>query len=140
VILHIEFSAEGERWHVHVAETGFTRDEPNRMAYDARGQVVSVGSLGAETGTEEDRVVPIYDAVTFDPNNTARCVLFYAQLAHQEVRRGLAHVLDPFDRYDLTLDLPGYPGIAPGLRDAFEHDLEAITFARSYSINGSARK
>jgi hypothetical protein len=140
VILHVEFRADAERWRVRVAETGFIRDEPNRMAYNARGEVVAVGDPARDIGTDLVRIVPIYDAARFEPTGTLRCVHFYMMLAHQEVRRGLAHIFDLVDRYDLTLELPGYSDIAPGLRDAFEHDLEAMTLVRSYSINGSKGK
>ena len=140
MILHVEFRADAERWRVRVPETGFIRDEPNRMAYNTRGAVVSIGEYRHEVGTELARVVPIYDATSFDPAGTAGSVQFYCSLAHKDVRRGLAHALDLFDRFDLTLELPGYSEIASGLRGEFERYLNAIEYVRSYSINGSARK
>jgi hypothetical protein len=140
VILHVEFRADAARWRIRVAETGFTRDEPNRMAYNARGEVVSMGDPALDISTDQVRVAPIYDPSSFDPIGTARCVRFYTSLAHQEVRRGLAHLLDLFDRFDLSLELPGYSEIAPGLREKFERHLNALTFVRSYSINGSKNK
>ena len=116
------------------------RDEPNRMAYNARGLVIAIGDHGTEVPTDVARAVPIYRAVGFDPRETASAVLFYTRLAHQEVRRGLAQVLGLFDRFDLILDLPGYSEIAAGSRAAFEKQLYQMTFARSYSINGRKRR
>jgi hypothetical protein len=141
VIRHIEFRAEAERWRVRVAETGFTRDEPNRMAYDGGGQIVSMGDPARDISTDQARVVRMYDAANFDPADTARCVDFFTKLSRDEGRRGLAHVLDLFDRYELTLELPGYEGIAAELRHAFEKHLDAMDpFVRSYTINGVNRK
>ena len=139
MILTFEFRADAQRWRVRVAETGFLRDEPNRMAYNARGEAASVGDHGRDIGTDMARVVPIYEIVGFDPVRTAAAVWFYTKLAHQEVRRGLGHFLDLFDRYDLMLELPGYSEIAAGLRAAFEKELYRMTFVRSYSINGRKR-
>lgn len=140
MILTVEFRADGDRWRVRVPETGFMRDEPNRMAYNARGHVISMGDHGRDIATDVARAVPIYRADGFDPDETAGAVLFFTMLAHQEVRRGLAQVLGLFDRYDLILDLPGYSGIAARSRDAFEKQLYQLTFARSYSINGRKRR
>jgi hypothetical protein len=139
VILHIEFRAEGDRWRVRVGETGFTCDEPNRMAYNDRGEVVAIGDHGGDIGIVA-RAVPIYDAVGFEPAATASCVLFYTLLARKGVRRGLAQLLGLFDRYEMALELPGYPDIAADLRRRFERELGEMTFMRSYSINGQARK
>ena len=97
MILHIDFRAAGDRWHVRCAETGFAHDEPNRMAYNDRGEVVSIGERGRDIGIA-DRSVPIYDAVRFDPAGTASCVLFYTMLTRKGVRRGLARLLDLLDR------------------------------------------
>jgi len=105
------------------------------MAFNAREEVVSVGDHGGDI-TDVVRVVPIYRAAGFNPVETAGAVYFYTRLAHQEVRRGLAHILDLFDRYDLALELPGYPEIAAVLRAAFEKELYQMTYVRSYSING----
>lgn len=139
MILTIEFRAAGDRWRVRVAETGYTRDEPNRMGYNARGHVASLGGHGGDI-TDMARVVPIYRVAGFNPVETAGAVYFYTRLAHQEVRRGLAHILDLFDRYDLVLELPGYHEIAAGVRAAFEKELYQMTYVRSYSINGRKKK
>jgi hypothetical protein len=138
VILHIEFRAAGDRWHVRVAETGFTRDEPNRMAFNDRGEVVAIGDRGRDIGIAA-RTIAIYDPVSFDPSGTASCVLFYTLLARKGVRRGLAQVLDLFDRYEIALDLPGYADIAADLRRSFEQELGAMTIVRRFTINGQRR-
>lgn len=140
MILHIEFRADVDHWRVRLVETGFVRDDANLMAYDARGRIASIGEPVREFKTVSARVVPIYDALRFDPAGTANSVRYYAMLAHQEVRGGLARVLDLFDRWDLSLELPGYSEIAADLRDAFEKELYAMAFARSYSINGRKRR
>lgn len=136
MILHFEFRADLDRWRVSLVETGFVRDDPNLMAYDAGGKIVSVGERARDFGGDAARVVPIYDALRFDPVGAANCVRYYTMLAHQEVRHRVARVFDLLDRYELTFELPGYSGIAPGLRDGFETELYAMTFVRSYSING----
>ena len=141
MILTFEFRADPDRWRVRVAETGFIRDEPNRMAFNARGHVVSLGNHPrTEIGEDAARAAPIYHVVGFDPVLTAGAVYFYTTLAHQEVRRGLGHFLDLFDRFDLILALPGYSEIAAGLRVAFEKELYEMAFVRSYSINGRKRR
>jgi hypothetical protein len=140
VILHFEFRADVDRWRVRLVETGFVRDDANLMAYDARGKIASIGERAREFRTDAARVVPIYDALRFDPVGAANSVRYYTMLAHQEVRHGVAHVLDLLDRYELILELPGYSGIAAGLRDGFEKELYAMTFVRSYSINGHRRR
>jgi len=139
VILQIEFRADAERWRVRVVETGYTRDGPNQMGFNARGQVASIGGH-PDIGTKAVRVVSIYDAQTFDPARTAFIVWYFTKLAHQDLRRGLAHLLDLFDRFDLIFELPGYSEIAADLRRKFEHDLYAMTSVRSYSINGRKRR
>lgn len=116
------------------------RDEPNRMAYNARGLVIAIGDHGTEAPTDVARAVPIYRAAGFNPVETAGAVYFYTRLAHQEVRRGLAHILDLLDRYDLVLELPGYHEIAAGVRAAFDKELYQMTYVRSYSINGRKKK
>ena len=138
MILHIEFRAVGDRWHVRCAEAGVALDEPNRMAYNDHGAVVSIGDRGRDVGMAA-RSVPIYDAVRFDPAGTASCVLFYTMLTRKGVRRGLARILDLLDRYD-ALDLPGYSEIAADLRCAFEHQLDVMTLIRGYAINGQVKK
>jgi hypothetical protein len=138
MILHVEFRAAGDRWHVRVAETGFTRDEPNRMAYNDRGEVVAIGDHGRDLGMAARRVA-IYDPVSFDPVGTAGCVQFYALLARKGARRGLAQVLDLFDRYEIALELPGYAEIASDLQRSFEQELGALTIVRRFTINGQSR-
>jgi hypothetical protein len=140
VILTFEFRAEADRWRVRITETGFKRDVPNLMAYDSRGQVVSIGEDPGEFRGIAARVVAIYDPVRFDPVNTARSVRYYTMLASGAVRRGLAHVLDLFDRYDLIFELPGYSDVPARVRQTFEHELDTMTFVRSSSINGRVRK
>ena len=139
MILHIEFRAVGDRWHVRCAEAGVALDEPNRMAYNDHGAVVSMGDRGRDVGMAA-RSVPIYDAVRFDPAGTASCVLFYTMLTRKGVRRGLARILDLLDRYEIALDLPGYSEIAADLRRAFEHQLDVMTLIRGYAINGQVKK
>ena len=70
---------------------------------------------------------------------TASVIGYHTRLAHHEVRRGLAHVFDLFDRYDLVLELPGYEEIAPVPRQRFEEDLYGMTYSRSHTINGRKR-
>lgn len=139
MILHVECRAAGDRWRVRVAETGFIRDVPNVVTFNHRGEVTSIGDEPRVSGADVARVAPIYDALRFDPLRTASVIWYHTRLAHHEVRRGLAHVLDLFDRYDLVLELPGYEEIAPDARQRFEKDLYDMTFLRSYAINGRKR-
>lgn len=139
MILTFEFTAHGDRWRVRVPETGFSRDDPNILTFNRRGEVSSVGGQPQVAEDDAVRTVPIYDARTFDPRRTASCVWYYTKLAHN-VRHGLARFFDLFDRYDLILDLPGYEGIAAELRRTFEKDLYAMPFVGTYTINGRKRR
>ena len=138
--LTFEFRAQRDRWHVRVVETGFSRDAPNVLTYNVRGEVSSLGDYPHVTGAEAARVVPIYDAATFDPSRLAGAVFWYTNFAHQRLRHGLAHIFDLFDRYDLILELPGYDDIAPDLRRRFEDGLYAMPFVSGYTINGRERR
>src|SRR3977135_777914 len=69
------------------------------MAYNARGEIISMGDPALDISTDQVRVAPIYDPSSFDPIGTARCVRFYTSLAHQEVRRGLAGLREKFERH-----------------------------------------